>query len=351
MEHDNTFFREKEIDIMGNTRNNGTANSNSNNERGKIIMANGTITTMEAFAGTVKGAMEAVYGSRYSISIQTVTKNNGIHLTGLTIREKGSNVAPTIYMESLFERYQGGLTMEAVCREVMRVYGQNKAGQDFDSSIVTDFNQAKDRICFKLVNAEKNRELLADVPYIPCHDLAVVFYVLVSKGADGVRTALVRDSFLDIWGTDAQTLYPIAMENTQRIFRGSVQSLGSMIAGMMEDMLDAADSGEFYDMPAITEDALPLPMYIATNYDRLNGASVLLYPNLLRDFAERIGSDFYILPSSVHELIFLPDMAGMDVLDMKMMVQAVNGSEVAEDEILSDSVYFYSRAYDRVVMM
>lgn len=312
-------------------------------------MANGTITTMEAFAGTVKGAMEAVYGSRYSISIQEVTKNNGIHLTGLTIREKGINVAPTIYLESLFERYQGGLMMEEVCREVMRVYGQNKAGQDFDSSIVIDFNQAKDRVCFKLVNAGKNRELLEDIPYIPCHDLAIVFYVLVSKGKDGVSMALVRNAFMDIWGTDTQTLYPIAMENTQHIFRGSVQSMGSMMAGIMEDMLDAADSGKFYDMPAITEDAFP--MYIATNYDRLNGASVLLYPNLLRDFAGRIGSDFYILPSSVHELIFVPAFGYMDAGDLKMMVQEVNGSEVADDEILSDSVYFYSRAYDRVEMV
>lgn len=122
----------------------------------------------------------------------------------------------------------------------------------------------------------------------------------------------------------------------------------SMMAELVENMQDA---GEFYDMPAITEDESPFPMYIATNYDKLNGASVLLYPNLLRDFAERIGSDFYILPSSVHELIFLPDMLGMDIGDMKTMVRDINGSEVAEDEILSDSVYFYSRAYDRVEMM
>lgn len=328
-------------------RNNGAANNNSNNAGGKIIMTNGKITTMEAFAGAVKGVMEAVYGSRYSISIQTVEKNNGACLTGLVIGEEGINVGLAVYLESLFARYQDGLTMEAVCREVMRVYGENRVAQDFDSSVVTDFNQAKDRICFKLVNAEKNRELLADIPYIPYHDLAIVFYILVSKGAGGVSTVLVRDSFMDMWGADTQMLYPIAMENTQRIFRGMVQSMAGIMAGIMEDMLD---SGEFYDMPpAATGDVLP--MYIATNYDKLNGASVLLYPNLLRDFAERIGSDFYILPSSVHELIFLPATVGMDVLDMKMMVQGVNSSEVAEDEILSDNVYFYSRAYDRVEVM
>lgn len=327
-------------------RNNGAANNNPNNAEGKIIMTNGKITTMEAFAGAVKGVMEAVYGSRYSISIQTVEKNNGACLTGLVIGEEGINVGLAVYLESLFAQYQDGLAIEAVCREVMRVYGENRVAQDFDSSVVADFNQAKNRICFKLVNAEKNSRLLADVPYIPYHDLAVVFYILVSKDAGGAGTVLVRNGFMDKWGADAQTLYPIAVENTQRIFRGRVQSMESIIAGLVEEMQDV---GEFYDIPVISGDAFP--MYIATNYDKFNGASVLLYPNLLRDFAERIGCDFFILPSSVHELIFLPDTEKMDVEYMKMMVREVNGSEVADDEILSDSVYFYSRAYDRVEMM
>lgn len=330
-------------------RNNGAANSNSNNEGGRIIMANGTIRTMEAFAETVKSAMEAVYGSGYDISIQPVTKNNGMHLTGLAIHEKIINIAPTIYLESLFEAYQDGMTMEAVCKEVMRLYEQGKAERGFDSRMVTDFNRAKDRICFKLVNAEKNRELLADIPSIPYHDLAAVFYILVSKGHGGTGTILVRNSFMDAWGADTQTIYSIAMENTQRIFRGRVQSMESVIAEMMEDMPDAGDLEEFYDMPAVTEDAFP--MYVASNYDRLNGASVLMYPKLLRDFAERIGSDFFILPSSVHELIFLPDTDGVDIEYMKTMVRDINGSEVAENEVLSDNVYFYSRAYDRVEMM
>ena len=138
-----------------------------------------------------------------------MTKNNGTHLTGLTIRQKGINIAPTIYLESLFAGYQDGLTMEAVCKEVMRLYEQNKEAQGFDSSMVTDFNQAKDRICFKLVNAEKNRELLAGIPYIPYHDLAVVFYILVPRGHDGTETILVRNSFMDAWGADTQTIYPI----------------------------------------------------------------------------------------------------------------------------------------------
>ena len=312
-------------------------------------MTNGTIKTMEVFAGTVKCIVETVYGDGYTISIQPMTKNNGTRLTGLTISKKGVNIAPNIYLESLFERYQDGMTMEAVCREVMDIYEQYKETQDFDSRKITEFHQVRDRICFRLVNTEKNKELLADIPYIPYLDLAIVFYVLVSKDAGGTSTVLIRNSFIDSWGTDTQTLYSIAIENTQRIFRGSVQSMGNVMAEIMEVMLDAEDSKEFYDMAVDTEDRFP--MYVATNYEKLNGASVLLYPNLLRDFAEQIRSDFYILPSSIHEVIFVPESAGMDIEYMKTMVQEINVTQVADEEILSDNVYFYNRACDRVEMM
>lgn len=334
---------------MEHSMNNGAANNNSNNEGGRIIMTNGTIKTMEVFAGTVKCIVETVYGDGYTISIQPMTKNNGTRLTGLTISKKGVNIAPNIYLESLFERYQDGMTMEAVCREVMDIYEQYKETQDFDSRKITEFHQVRDRICFRLVNTEKNKELLADIPYIPYLDLAIVFYVLVSKDAGGTSTVLIRNSFIDSWGTDTQTLYSIAIENTQRIFRGSVQSMGNVMAEIMEVMLDAEDSKEFYDMAVDTEDRFP--MYVATNYEKLNGASVLLYPNLLRDFAEQIRSDFYILPSSIHEVIFVPESAGMDIEYMKTMVQEINVTQVADEEILSDNVYFYNRACDRVEMM
>lgn len=333
---------------MSNSKNSGVFNDNFSNEGGRMIMANGTIRTMEVFAGTVKCVIETIYGDGYEISIQPVTKNNGICLTGLTILKKGFNIAPNIYLESLFERYQEGMTMESVCREVMDIYEQHKVKQDFDSRRITEFHQVKDRICFRLVNAEKNRELLADIPYIPYLDLAIVFYVLVSKDSGGTSTVLIRNSFMDSWKTDTQTLYRIAMENTQRIFRGNVQSMGNVMAEMMEAMLDAVDSKEFYDMAVDTEDEF---MYVATNYNKLNGASVILYPNLLRDFAERIGSDFYILPSSIHELIFVPESVGMDIEYIKMMVQEINATQVENEEILSDNIYFYNRVHDRVEMM
>ena len=91
-----------------------------------------------------------------------------------------------------------------------------------------------------------------------------------------------------------------------------------------------------------------IPMYVCTNTAKLNGAGVILYQELLQEFADRIGSDFYILPSSIHETLLIPANGDMDLEYLRDMVRTVNRTEVAEDEVLSDSVYRYNRLLDRV---
>ena len=89
-------------------------------------MTNRTIRTMEAFVGTVKSAMEAYFGDEYKVQVNTVVKNNGLHLTGLTILNRSSNMAPTIYLEHYFELYKNGETMADVCQQIIRVYEYKK---------------------------------------------------------------------------------------------------------------------------------------------------------------------------------------------------------------------------------
>ena len=209
--------------MMNNNFNNGAANNNNNSNNGGFIMAQGTLTTMEAFAGTVKTAMEAHYGDEYRITIQSVNKNNGLVLTGITILRKDCNIAPTIYLNQAFEQYQEGRTLESICREFIRVYEEHKVQNDFDVSSVTDFSKVQSRICYKLVNAGKNEVLLADTPHILLEDLAVVFYILVSSDAEGTGSITIKNNMLEIWDVDTDELYKLAIENTQRLFRGTVQ--------------------------------------------------------------------------------------------------------------------------------
>lgn len=299
---------------------------------------------MDEFVEAVRSTIESNYGVGYNVSINPSTKNNGVQLTGIVIQNEKINIAPNIYLEDLYEEYQNGLSLEDACKKVMDFYEKTKAVQDFDVTTITDFDQVKDKICFKLINAEKNINLLRMIPFIPYQDLVIVFYVLVSRDCEGTASMLIKDNFLDVWGTNSQELYHIAMENTQRIFSGRVVSMQSIIEETMEELLKSPEN--LQDMPENTEGLIP--MYVATNCDRYNGASVLLYSDLLRDFAEHVDSDFYILPSSIHELIFLPYDEEMNIVKIKATVQDVNSRAVEEKEFLSNNVYLYSREKDCV---
>ena len=170
--------------MMNNNFNNGAANNNSNNNGG-FIMSTGTINTVDLFAEVVKAGL-----------VHKVTKNNNLVLTGISIRSREVNLAPTIYMDGYYNDYKNGRPMVEILAEVERAYNTYKAEQDFDVSSITDFNLVQDKICYKLVNRDKNKELLADAPYLPFQDLAVIFYVLVSEDRVGTGTVTIHNNLI-----------------------------------------------------------------------------------------------------------------------------------------------------------
>ena len=335
--------------MMNNNFNNGATNNNNNSNNGGFIMAQGTLTTMEAFAGTVKTVMEAHYGDEYRVTVQDVHKNNNLVLTGITILKKDCNIAPTIYLNQAFEQYQEGRTMESICREIIRVYEEHKVQTDFDVSCVTDFSKVQNRICYKVINAEKNKVLLADTPHVLLEDLAVIFYILVSNDAEGTGTITIKNDMLEYWDVNTDTLYELALANTQRLFRGTVQSMANVMMDILSKQMDEESAMEFFDMMVDADDVIP--MYVCTNTMKLNGAGVILYNGLLQKFADRVGSDVFILPSSIHETLLIPVNEDMDVEYLRDMVRTVNRTEVAPDEMLSDNVYRYNRLTDRVELV
>lgn len=329
--------------MMNNNFNNGAANNNSNNGKGDFIMATNTIKTMTVFSETIKSAVEAYFGEGVRVTVQKITKNNGTILTGITIMDKTSNLAPTIYLEGYFNDYNCGEPMGDICQRILKVYEENRVTDNFDVSMVTDFSRARKRICCKLINAERNAELLADAPHVIIEDLAVIFFILATRDEFGTGTITIRNNILDMWDITVDQLYKLALENTQRLFHGKVTSMMSVMTEILADKLDAECCEEFFDLMA---DDVEIPMFVATNTAKLNGAIVMLYDNLMKKFAEKIGGSFYILPSSVHETLFIPCSDDMDIEYLRDMVKSVNSTEVSEEEYLSDNVYRYDADTD-----
>ena len=290
---------------------------------------------MKAFALAVKNVLEKAHPSA-SVEILQVTKNNARMLTGIVIHEEGHNIAPTIYLDDFLEQYRSGKPLDEICQTIEEIHQRTNPGRNIDTSSITSFSAAKEKICYKLVNAKKNSALLQNVPHRLWQDLAVVYYISMPlESVDGFSSIMVENRMQELWEVDENTLYEYASRNTPALFGAEIMS----ITEVMNDMFHGMGCPEV-EIPVKDTENVP-QLYVATNDCKTNGAAVILYDGVLEKFAEQTGSDFFILPSSIHETLFMPVLPGAEEHDMPGMVREVNMSCLAPEEILSDNAYIY----------
>ena len=113
-----------------------------------------------------------------NVQSHTIWKNNGIQEEGITLIEKGVNISPTVYMREYYDRFLQGETLRALAEEVIEELERCKTYKSMDISFFLSFENAKKHIVYKLVNREKNEELLK----------------LIEKLKNGQSIALVSDA-------------------------------------------------------------------------------------------------------------------------------------------------------------
>lgn len=303
-----------------------------------------TIKTINDFTIAVHTALATKF-PEYKIEAVNVTKNNDVHLTGITIKPQNKKVAPTLYMEPYFAALKSGQTLAAVIDQIISscTAALSCSNSGIDAEDITDFEHVKDKICYKLVGRNKNSEFLSAVPHLDYLDLAIVYYLQTTITDNGTATVTVTNDLAHIWGVDESELYDLARKNTPRLNRGIVLALSDTLSGCTNT--PQAHSIQTYDgYDFSTRSSEILPMYIATNTTKTYGAAVILYDGLLKDVAEYLScSGIYAMPSSIHEFICIPDTFG-SIEYIKQMVQEINSTEVRPDEVLSDNIYHYDAA-------
>lgn len=295
------------------------------------------------FLENVRKEVESRYDSNVSVTLNHVMKNNGTELDGITIMEKDKNIAPTIYINSFYDRYREGVSLKAVVSEIIRIYNQNKNSININADYFENYENVRKTIVYKLVNYQKNKKLLEDVPYKRVLDLAVVFYCLIEQRKGVSATALIYNEHLRIWNVTEDEIYNDALKNTPVLLAGSIVPMSKILS-------EIAGTAPVDNDEKVCEYTGEDILYVLTNSSRVNGAACILYDNLLKKFANDVHSDLYILPSSVHEVIIVPKKNAFDKSELADMVREVNEQGVSQDEILSDNVYEYNRKNGLITM-
>ncbi len=276
------------------------------------------------------------------ISIQKVTKNNNIILDGLSIMENDCNISPTLYLNYYYESYQQGASFQNVYQSLLQDYITHKPSKNIDPAFFTDFENIRDKIAMKLIHYDRNHALLKKVPHVRFLDLAIVFYGLISMDiTQGNATILIHQSHLQNWGIQTEELFQIAKDNTPHVLPERLYDMNDVLHTLSESKDPSLN--DIYPTD-------PYPMFVLTNETNLFGASCILYKNLLKNLAEEAQTDFYILPSSIHEVILVPTLECSNYEELSNMVQEVNDTQLQDDEILSTHAYYYSRKANEITM-
>ena len=294
------------------------------------------VRSFEEFKNEVVGKIREFLPESFAsaeVSLQVVRKNNDLQLTGLTIRSTESNICPTIYLEKFYDEYVEGADMSEILERIAEVRMEHEVAEPFDVAQITDFEQIKGKLVPRLINAEMNSELLDARPHKLVADLAVTYCALLDQSFDGTASVAVTNELMKMWNTSVEELHEIAVANLSEL-------LPSTFKGMTEVMSEMMDmSTEDMEMMGMSTDEEQ--MYVLSNSIKVNGASALLDAKMMEEIIEKV-SDFYILPSSIHETLVVPVKSGMDVESLEAMVREVNSTQLQPDEILSNRVYIYN---------
>lgn len=272
-----------------------------------------------------------------TVYIHTAVKNNGKERKGITVSEKGIHISPTIYLEEYFQQFQEGRPIEKIVEKILQLYEEVKCSHPCEESLLQNYEELKGKFACKLIHRGKNEKLLNDIPYVPWMDLAIVVFVLLEVSPYGTATVLVRKEHLEIWGLTEAQLFDEAKKNTPILLPYQFCPMRKLLREICPYAVDEGEEEEE-------------SLYVLSNKLRSFGAASMLYEGILEKVGQKLGENYYILPSSIHEVIVVPESKSPVKQDLEEMVREINETQVEEEEVLSDRVYYFSRKENRLFL-
>ena len=283
--------------------------------------------TYDQFVQAVERKVNEGTDDDTAVCIHTAVKNNGRERKGIRLTKRGVNISPAIYLEEYYEQFQSGGTVEDAAGDILRLYDEISFSRSWEKDHISDYAKVKGRIVYHLVNKEKNENMLTDTPYVPYLDMAAGFYVLFEVNAYGTAAMMIKIEHLKLWDVTEEEIYHQACRNTERLLPYEFRTMKEVIA----------------ELTGSKEDPGRDVMYVLSNTIRSFGAAVVLYDGVLAYVGSCLRENYYVLPSSVHEVIIIPESEAPGKKELAAMVAEINATQVEEEDVLSDNAYYYDR--------
>ena len=262
-----------------------------------------------------------------NISNAKVEKIQGNSYEGISVTPAGSFMGVTMDLKPYFEMYNDGLSKEYILE---RIAGTANSGYEqrpvLTKDMLLDYETMKHRLVLQVVGRENKEEMLKNIPHYDLADLAVIYRLKFGQDDLGLAAVTITNGLLKEYGITSEQLHQDALKQALFDEPCFLKNMSEVIADLSGDMF----------VPEMEP-----PLFVASNRSTINGASVIAYPDFMENAAKQLEGSFYLLPSSIDEVILVPERLEMSVSELQAMVQDINATQVRPEQRLSDYVYHY----------
>lgn len=269
------------------------------------------------------------------IEITPLTSHNDVTLHGIAIMKNEDSISPNIYLEPYFDRYKKGESIEAITEHILEVYENAKPLAPEISDNDFSYEKIKDKVVYQIVDAKQNRRRLSDLKFSEAgNGFAKVYCIAVSEDS----RIPIRNDLAAYYDYDPKKLFEDAERNTPVLYPATLTDIDAAIfASFMEDQKAGPLLSE---CEKVNPD---MPMYVLSNTAGFHGAASIFYPEVKERLAELVDDSYYVVPSSVHEVLILPCNSVIDEKTLTAMVKEINDTHVSVSDRLSDTVMKYDK--------
>ncbi|MBQ6314233.1 MAG: hypothetical protein IJI11_01370 [Mogibacterium sp.] len=277
------------------------------------------------------------------ISETEVVKANDCRLYGVSVRFDDMMAGANVYMDDLFEEYQKGADFDELIEEFVSrcEYALDVPPPLLAQSEDMEFEDVKNRLTLKLLDVRNNLSYMNGKPYIDVgNGLALIAVINCERSITSEWAISVTNDLLDIMDVDKETLLTEAMKNTQELEPAELVSLTEFF---MRTVQMGEKSTNLLEEEMTDEIRAGGGAFCLSNRSKCQGAAALFYPGVMDRISEVISSGYYVIPSSIHELIIVPDNSRVKAEDLAYLLDEGNRSVVEREDILSCNIFHYDK--------
>ena len=243
----------------------------------------------------------------------------------------------SVHVDELYTAYQDGAKLNAIINYISNDVLHAKNNNIYDKTkTLMNYDTAKNRLFVRLLNCDRNADVLKNVVHKTLGDIALTVCAIVDDNREDLISTKILKFMVKKWGKTETDIFNEALENTYRATPPRIYKLEEMI-------FNREYTGDSF-MESCDEDVISkdgMGNCLSTTI-KTNGAVAVFLPGVAEHLAELLNSDFYMVFTSIHE-VMIHNAKKVDPEDLKSVLTDTIRETVPEEDYLTSRIYKYNR--------